>query len=53
MGPIVMLPRQKSRMAGDSGRIRGYEAAVMITASTRYYFWFYGFRSPWQRKGRV
>jgi len=38
--------------AGDSGSFQGYVAA-MINASSRYYFWFYGFRSPWQRKGQV
>lgn len=30
-----------------------YVAAIMIHTSNRYYFWFYGFQSPWQRKGRV
>jgi hypothetical protein len=44
---------QNGRMAGDSRRIQGYEAAVMITASNRFYFWYFGFQSPWQRKGRV
>ena len=37
----------------DNERAMAYRARVMINAFSRYYFWFFGFQSPWQRKGYV
>jgi hypothetical protein len=41
-------------LAGQVTRpVFGAMKPAMINASSRYYFWFYGFQSPWQRKGHA